>query len=899
MVSFEYRDLLVALWNDETPGLFRARAEEEFGRATPPTRVYLPFDDRWFVQYADRLEELNSRELHYVGARLFDSLFQDEILRLYVHLLQQIRNTGAKLRVRLAIDPPIVARLPWESLYDTRNGSFLSTSSDVTLVRYVRPASQEPPTVSVRPPLRVLLVAEPGTNGDRDRRGERSLRVPREAKTVRSALRRLEAEGTVSVFEAGSALGGSVLEASAFESVLSRTFDVLHIIADTLPEDAVSEPRLCLGSDTFTLSSLARILKTHPPGLVIWSGGREVGAVAPTLASSILSRVPALLAQRQTAPEDLLDPYTTELYRSIGAMKAVDTALADARGAVLAQFPTDTEWLSPALYLSRKDATAVMHPQRSSVQDVYQLSEGRYRRHLRETLNRFWPKPERYFPQVLQWLPREEPLSSYLHAAEFLGQPRSASELNQRFQRLLVFGPAGSGKTMALYRLFYEAAQPVLSYDAKSPLPVYVSLPDLDYGPDLFTLLAADLDRDLFKSDLEEGRFLFLLDALEGLSSRAAATQTEALNQFMRRYPLNRFVVAARLPPPKPVEIPNWAEVLPLAEWEALDFLIAGSAIRPEAARILYSQLARSLGARVGNPQILALARRLWREGARVPSTATEIFLSFFRIAGGSIAAETRDGILPQLAFFMTKEGRLSLLKEHLEEDRRPRGLAELAQEVAFRSTGAVSVDELLAEVEKTRLLRGPRAFSFPNVAFQEFLAAFALRFAAPNTILSLVPSADWRELSESNGRPLNLSRGPFHGVLPFLCGLREDGARLVERLVDRDLVLASVCYRECRPSMTIDLALRAGVERALSSTSELDQRVACLSLEARGDRWAIDWLEDIASRPESLARAVALEALGNLRSRRSVSVLESAAEDRNPTVAKAAFDALTRIKTS
>jgi hypothetical protein len=563
----------------------------------------------------------------------------------------------------------------------------------------------------------------------------------------------------------------------------------------------------------------------------------------------------------------------------------------------MTQFPDETEWVAPALYLSRKDATALFHPGRGSVQDVYQLSEGRYRRRLRETLNRFWPKPERYFPQLLQWLPREEPLTSYLHAAEFLGQPHSASELNQRFQRLLLLGAAGTGKTMALYRLFWEAAQPVLSYEAKSPLPVYVSLPDLDYGADLFSLLTSDLDSDLFRSDLEEGRFLFLMDSLEGLSARSAVTQTDALNQFMKRYPLNRFVVAARMPSPRPVDIPNSAEVLPLAEWEAIDFLVAGSAIRPEAARILYAQLAKALGPRAGNPQILAFARRLWRDGARVPSTATEIFLSFLRVAGEGITAETRDGLLPQLAFFMTKEGRLSLLKDHFAGERRQRGIGELAQEVAFRTTGASSVDELLAEVEKTRFLRGPGAFCFPNVAFQEFLTAHALRLAAPNTILSLVPYADWRELEGSDGRPLNMSRGPFHGAIPFVCGLREDGPKLVERLVERDLVLAAMSFRECRPSMTVDLALRAGVERALASTSELDQRVACLSLEARGDRWAIDWLEEVAGRSGSAPRAVALEALGNLRSRRSVSVLESAAEDRDPTVAKAAFDALTRIK--
>ncbi len=889
MVSFEYRDLLVAVWSDETPGLFRARAEEEFGRATPPTQIYLPFDDRWFVQYADNVEGLNPRELHYVGARLFDSLFQDEILRLYVHLLQQIRNTGARLRVRLALDPPIVARLPWECLYDTRNGAFLSTTPEVTLVRYVRPSAQEPPAMAARPPLRVLLTAEAG----------RQDRVFREAGTVRDALAQLEAEGAVSVLEAGSAFGGASLGASSFEALLARTFDVLHVVADAARDGASgSEPRLLLGGESLSVSAFARLLKTHPPGLVVWSGGPEAGFVGPSLAESVLGSVPAVLAQRHIATEELLAPYVSALYRALSAMKPVDAALSEARSAVMSQFPDETEWVAPALYLSRKDATALYHPGRGHVQDVYQLSEGRYRRRLRETLNRFWPKPERYFPQLLQWLPRDEPLTSYLPATEILGQPHNVSALNQRFQRLLLLGPAGSGKTMALYRLFWEAAQPVLSYEAKSPLPVYVSLPDLEHGTDLFSLLTADLDADLFRSDLEEGRFLFLLDSLEGLSARSAVTQTDELNQFMKRFPMNRFVVSARIPSPRAVDIPNWAEVLPLAEWEAIDFLVAGSAIRPESARILYAQLAKALGPRAGNPQILAFARRLWRDGARIPSTATEIFLAFVRVAGEGIPAETRDGLLPQLAFFMTKEGRLSLLKDHLTEERRPKGIAQLAQEVAFRTTGASSVDELLAEVEKTRFLRGPGAFSFPNVAFQEFLTAHALKLAAPNTILSLVPYADWRELDgRSDVRPLNMSRGPFHGAIPFVCGLREDGPKLVERLVERDLVLAASSFRECRPSMSVDLALRAGVERGLASTSELDQQVACLSLEARGDRWAVDWLEEVAGRSGSAARPVALEALGNLRSRRSVSVLESAAEDHDPTVAKAAFDALTRIK--
>ena len=71
--------------------------------------------------------------------------------------------------MRLALDPPVVARLPWECLYDTRNGAFLSTTPEVTLVRYVRPAAQEPPAVPrgrrfafFSPPSRLSRIARSG-----------------------------------------------------------------------------------------------------------------------------------------------------------------------------------------------------------------------------------------------------------------------------------------------------------------------------------------------------------------------------------------------------------------------------------------------------------------------------------------------------------------------------------------------------------------------------------------------------------------------------------------------------------------------------------------------------------------------------------------------------------------
>ncbi len=883
MLSIEYRDLFVSVWPDEIPGMFRAKAEEEFGRTTPSVRCYLPFDDRSFVRFADRLEELSSRELHYVGARLFDALFHGEILRLYVHLREQVRHTGARLRVRLKLEPTIVARLPWECLYDTREEKFLSTCRDVTLVRYVAPRARAPQPVAARHPLKVLLVAQSGY-------GPSASRVTRVARVAAQALSELEAEGVAQVVEAGSELGGDDLTA---EALLAQNFDVVHLIADATRDGEGAVFPSAHGE--IELVALARVLAASSPALVIWSGGSGAGALAPTFADGLLDAVPAMLSQRDSLSDELLELYTLELYRALVALQPVDAALAAACSAARSQFPSQGEWMMPGIYLSRKDAAIFENAASGSSTDAYQISEGRYRRRLRESLNRFWPKPERYFPQLLRWMPRTQPLVGYVVAADFLGQPQSACELSRRFQRLLLFGEGGSGKSMALYRLFYEAAQPILAYEKKSPLPIYLALADLRESEDLFEFLAEEYDRDLFASDLDEGRFLFLFDGLDGLSAEGTARRTDALNHFMRRYPLNRFVVSSRLPSTRAVEIPNWVEMLPFAEWEAMDFLMHNGGVRAESAKILYAQLTKTLGARAGNPQLLAFARRLWREGARVPTSVTGIFHSFLRVAGSTLA---REDLLPQLAFFMSKSDRVSLVKKDLEDRRRTEDAAALAQAVAFRSIGAMSAEELVVEVSKTRLLRGPTAFAFPNLAFQEFLTAYALRTGAPSTIVNLIQRADWRQIDGDTVRPLNLSRGPFHGSVPFLGGLKNDGARLVEHLVERDLVLACACFRETSPSKPVDLMLRAALEQGLLSGDAMAARIACLGLEARADAWAVDRLERLAGDPGD-ARALALEALGNLRSVRSVRVLESAVEASDTNVANAAMDALARIQVS
>ena len=61
------------------------------------------------------------------------------------------------MRIRLRIEPPELATLPWELLYDGDEDTFLSISPEQPLVRYV-PARLPARPMKVTPPLRLLIV---------------------------------------------------------------------------------------------------------------------------------------------------------------------------------------------------------------------------------------------------------------------------------------------------------------------------------------------------------------------------------------------------------------------------------------------------------------------------------------------------------------------------------------------------------------------------------------------------------------------------------------------------------------------------------------------------------------------------------------------------------------------
>lgn len=71
------------------------------------------------------------------GAELFDLLFNGEIRNRYDVSQLEAHHQGKGLRVKLRIQPPALAVLPWEFLHDPRRGEYICLSQQTPLVRYL------------------------------------------------------------------------------------------------------------------------------------------------------------------------------------------------------------------------------------------------------------------------------------------------------------------------------------------------------------------------------------------------------------------------------------------------------------------------------------------------------------------------------------------------------------------------------------------------------------------------------------------------------------------------------------------------------------------------------------------------------------------------------------------
>jgi hypothetical protein len=295
------------------------------------------------------------RAVQEFGQAMFDALISGDVRSSFDVSRSLAQREGKGLRVRLRIEPPELAVLPWEFLYDSRQGEFLCLSVFTPVVRYLDlPGSVAP--VEVSPPLRVLAMA--ATPED-----QAPLNVERERRRVTAALEPLQRDGKVEVTWLESQTWRGLQRA-----MRQGPWHIFHFVGHGRFDPERDEGFIELADEAgrsapLTATQLGRVLADHPTLRLVQlnacEGARGSSQDIFSGTASILVRrgIPAVLAMQYEISDVAAVEFSRSFYEALADGLPVDAACAEARKAISLSRPMTLEWGTPVLCMRTPDGT--------------------------------------------------------------------------------------------------------------------------------------------------------------------------------------------------------------------------------------------------------------------------------------------------------------------------------------------------------------------------------------------------------------------------------------------------------------------------------------------------------------------------------------------------------------
>jgi tetratricopeptide (TPR) repeat protein len=287
------------------------------------------------------------------GRTLFNSLFTGEVRSRYDVSQGEADRRGAGLRVKLRVQAPELAALPWEFLYDPREAEFICFSRNRPMVRYLDlPRPVKP--LSVEPPLQVLgMIVSPDDLNPLD--------VDREKSRVERALKRFRAENLVNL----TWLQGGTWRDLQRALQVGR-WHIFHFIGHGGFDPKADEGLISLAdsdglAEFKTATQVGRLLADHHPmRLVILNAcegarGSEIDIFSSTAAILVRKGIPAVLAMQYEITDRAAIVFARGFYEALVNGIPVDAAVAEARKAISLAVNNTIEWGTPVLYLRAPD----------------------------------------------------------------------------------------------------------------------------------------------------------------------------------------------------------------------------------------------------------------------------------------------------------------------------------------------------------------------------------------------------------------------------------------------------------------------------------------------------------------------------------------------------------------
>ncbi|MFL5493904.1 MAG: CHAT domain-containing protein [Gemmatimonadales bacterium] len=287
------------------------------------------------------------------GRGLFEALMATTVRETFRRSQDRARASGKGLRVRLRIEAPELASLPWEYLYDAAEGDYICLSSDTPLVRYLE-FDRPPEPLIIQPPLSILgVIASPSDRPPLD--------VDREKQRVEAATAPLRNAGLLKL----TWLQGSTWR-DLQKAMRQGPYHIFHFVGHGGFDVPSGEGVIALTDDEgkmalMSATQLGRLLADHNSlrmvvlNSCLGAKGSATDIFSSTASILVRRGVSAVVAMQYEISDRAAVEFARALYEALADGMPVDAAVAEARKAISLSASNTVEWGTPVLHMRSPD----------------------------------------------------------------------------------------------------------------------------------------------------------------------------------------------------------------------------------------------------------------------------------------------------------------------------------------------------------------------------------------------------------------------------------------------------------------------------------------------------------------------------------------------------------------
>ena len=287
------------------------------------------------------------------GAMLFDALISGDIRDLYYVSQERAKQQEKGLRLKLRINDPQVATLPWEFLYDDRQERFLALSNRTPIVRYME--LPHPPRPLIAPlPLRILvMIAAPVDL--------QPLAIEHEKERIIAATQDLCQRGLIEI----TWLQGQTWR-DLQRAMYQGPWHIFHFIGHGGINHNHTESNIVLcdanqKAAPLSATNLGQLLVDHSSLRLVLlnacnsASNDRADLVSGTASTLVQKGIPAVLAMQHRFSDKAAVECARSFYQALAFGLPVDTAVSEARKGIDLQDTDSFEWGIPVLYMRTDD----------------------------------------------------------------------------------------------------------------------------------------------------------------------------------------------------------------------------------------------------------------------------------------------------------------------------------------------------------------------------------------------------------------------------------------------------------------------------------------------------------------------------------------------------------------